>query len=69
MIQDFTLAKTLSRAIAKKYNLKSESEWRAFTHSPDFEQFKGVLPKRPDIYYSKANVMKRLVLQRRAVQK
>jgi hypothetical protein len=48
MIQDFTLAKTLSRAIAKKYNLKSESEWRAFTHSPDFEQ--------------KANVMKRKML-------
>ena len=59
MIQDFQLAKTLYRAIAKKYNHKNENDWLKFTRSKDFEQFKNILPKKPWIYYSKKNVLKR----------
>jgi len=60
MIKDFRIAKILFQALAKKYNLKNMNDWLNFTQSKDFIEFKNTIPVRPDIYYSKQNVIKRL---------
>ena len=63
----FPKAIKLIQKIGKKYNLgygASEAaikvEWIKFTKTKNFEAYKKMIPKRPDIYYKKENVLKRL---------
>ena len=63
----FPKAIKLIQKIGKKYNLgygASEAaikvEWIKFTKTKNFEAYKKMIPKRPDIYYKKENVLKKL---------
>lgn len=61
MIQNFSYAKVLTRYLAQKHNMKSVEDWARYTETDDFKKnFKNVLPKNPERYYSKANVLRRL---------
>jgi len=63
----FPKAIKLIQKIGKKYNLgygaseaAIKAEWIKFTKTKNFEAYKKMIPKRPDIYYKKENVLKRL---------
>ena len=63
----FPKAIKLIQKIGKKYNLGYDAseaaikdEWIKFTKTKNFEAYKKMIPKRPDIYYKKENVLKRL---------
>ena len=63
----FPKAIKLIQKIGKKYNLgygaseaTIKAEWIKFTKTKNFEAYKKMIPKRPDIYYKKENVLKRL---------
>ena len=63
----FPKAIKLIQKIGKKYNLGHgaseaaiKAEWIKFTKTKNFEAYKKMIPKRPDIYYKKENVLKRL---------
>ena len=63
----FPKAIKLIQKIGKKYNLgygaseaAMKAEWIKFTKTKNFEAYKKMIPKRPDIYYKKENVLKKL---------
>ena len=63
----FPKAIKLIQKIGKKYNLgygaseaAIKAEWIKFTKTKNFEAYKKMIPKRPDIYYKKENVLKKL---------
>jgi hypothetical protein len=63
----FPKAIKLIQKIGKKYNLgygaseaAIKTEWIKFTKTKNFEAYKKMIPKRPDIYYKKENVLKKL---------
>ena len=63
----FPKAIKLIQKIGKKYNLGYDAseaaikaEWIKFTKTKNFEAYKKMIPKRPDIYYKKENVLKKL---------
>lgn len=56
---EFAEAKKLMHKIAKEYDLKNEEDFVNFTKSKNFDQYSKLIPKKPWIYYSKANVIKR----------
>jgi len=63
----FPKAIKLIQKIGKKYNLgygaseaAIKAEWIKFTKTKNFEVYKKMIPKRPDIYYKKENVLKKL---------
>jgi len=59
-IQKFSEAKILYRKIAKEFNIKNPNDWNKFVKTKDFKQYKNLLPKNPEVYYSKKNVIKRM---------
>lgn len=56
---EFAEAKKLMHKIAKEYELKNEEDFVNFTKSKDFDKYSKLIPKKPWIYYSKSNVIKR----------
>lgn len=61
MIQNFSYVKIITKHLAKIHNLKNYDDWVKYTKTADFEKnFKGVIPKKPEVYYSKKNVQKRM---------
>ena len=56
---EFAHAKKLMRKIAKENELKNEEDFINFTKSREFDQYSKLIPKKPWIYYSKSNVLKR----------
>jgi len=63
----FPKAIKLIQKIGKKYNLGYDAseaaikaEWIKFTKTKNFEAYKKMIPKRPDVYYKKENVLKKL---------
>ena len=63
----FPKAIKLIQKIGKKHNLgygaseaAIKAEWIKFTKTKNFEAYKKMIPKRPDIYYKKENVLKKL---------
>ena len=63
----FPKAIKLIQKIGKKYNLvygasetAIKAEWIKFTKTKNFEAYKKMIPKRPDVYYKKENVLKKL---------
>ena len=72
----FPKAIKLIQKIGKKYNLgygaseaTIKAEWIKFTKTKNFEAYKKMIPKRPDIYYKKENVLKRLKQIKKSVIK
>jgi len=55
----FSEAKNLMRKIAKENGFKDVEDWNKFTESNRFGKFSKLIPKKPWIYYPKANVLKR----------
>ena len=71
---EFKEARKYYREIAKKHNLGAKIKkgkwthdqvlrwWIKYTHTKEFKElYKGKIAVRPDIYYSKDNVWKRMV--------
>lgn len=56
----FPQAKALMRLICQKKGLKTVEDWIKFANSKEFKKFEKLIPRKPEVYYSKANVMKRL---------
>ena len=72
----FPKAIKLIQKIGKKYNLgygaseaTIKAEWIKFTKTKNFEAYKKMIPKRPDIYYKKEDVLKRLKQIKKSVIK
>ena len=72
----FPKAIKLIQKIGKKYNLGYDAsetaikaEWIKFTKTKNFEAYKKMIPKRPDIYYKKEDVLKRLKQIKKSVIK
>ena len=72
----FPKAIKLIQKIGKKYNLgygaseaAIKAEWIKFTKTKNFEAYKKMIPKRPDIYYKKEDVLKRLKQIKKSVIK
>ena len=56
----FSEAKKLMRSVCKEKNIIDLDGWVKFTKSPDFKQYEKIIPRNPQVYYSKENVLKRL---------
>ena len=56
---NFDRAEPLIRRIALSYNIRTNAQWTKFCKTKQFKKYEELLPKRPWVYYSKKETIKR----------